>query len=164
LAQTAGNIDEAFGHFEDALAYCLKAGFRPELAWTCHDYAEGLLQRNLPGDSNKALLLIEESLAISSDLGMRPLMERAEAVKERLESGPVTTPAHPDGLTRREVEVLQLICDGMTDREIGENLFISIKTVGNHVSNILNKTSTANRTEAAAYATRHSIVTDDVTG
>jgi len=164
LAQTAGNIDEAFGHFEDALAYCLKAGFRPELAWTCHDYAEGLLQRNLPGDSNKALSLIEESLAISSDLGMRPLMERAEAVKERLESGPVTTPAHPDGLTRREVEVLQLICDGMTDREIGEDLFISIKTVGNHVSNILNKTSTANRAEAAAYATRRSIVTDDVAG
>jgi DNA-binding NarL/FixJ family response regulator len=51
----------------------------------------------------------------------------------------------------------------MTDREIGAELFISIKTVGNHVSNILNKTETANRTEAATFAALHRIVTDEAT-
>ena len=95
LAQTAGSVNEAIGHFEDALAHCRKAGFRPELAWTCHDYAGALLQRNGPGDSEKALSLIDESLAISSDLGMRPLMERAESVKERLRSGPGRFPPTP---------------------------------------------------------------------
>ena len=56
---------------------------------------------------------------------------------------------------------MQLICDGKTDREIGEELFISGKTVGNHVSNILNKTGAVNRTEAASYANQHGLVTPD---
>ncbi len=46
------------------------------LAWTCCDYANTLLQRNGPGDREKAMSLLEESLSISSELGMRPLMER----------------------------------------------------------------------------------------
>ena len=61
-------------------------------------------------------------------------------------------------------EVLRLVCGGKTDREIGEELFISVKTVGNHVSNILNKTSTANRTEAATYAALNRIVASPGTG
>ncbi len=76
LAQTMGNLDQATGHFEDALAFCRKAGYRPELAWTCYDYADTLLQRNEPGDREKATALLDESLAISTELGMRPLMER----------------------------------------------------------------------------------------
>ena len=43
--------------------------------------------------------------------------------------------------------------------EIGEELVISVKTVGNHVSNILNKTGAANRTEAATYAGQHGLAT-----
>ncbi len=45
-------------------------------AWACCDYADTLLQRNGPGDRDKATSLLDESLAISSELGMRPLMER----------------------------------------------------------------------------------------
>ncbi len=56
------------------------------------------------------------------------------------------------------MEVLCLIVAGKTDREIAEELFISARTVGGHISNILNKTSTANRTEAASYATRNGLV------
>ncbi len=76
LSQTLGNLDQAVAHFEDALAFCRKAGYRPELAWTCCDYADTLLQRNEPGDREKAMSLLDESLAISTELGMRPLMER----------------------------------------------------------------------------------------
>ena len=79
-------------------------------------------------------------------------MARVGALQELAQSQPAPAPAYPGGLTQREVEVLRLICGGKTDREIGEDLFISVKTVGNHVSNILNKTNTANRTEAATYA------------
>ena len=56
---------------------------------------------------------------------------------------------YPGGPIQREVEVLLLICSGSTDREIAAELFISFRTVGNHVRSILNKTGTANRTEAA---------------
>ena len=157
LSQTMVNLDQAAPHFEEALAFCRKAGYRPELAWTCHDYANMLIQRSAEGDRAKAMSLLDESLAISSELGMRPLVERVKVLQENAETQPVRTPAYPDGLTQREVEVLQLISGGKTDREIGEELFISVKTVGNHVSNILNKTNTANRTEAATYAARHGI-------
>ena len=45
LAQTMGDLGQAAGHFEDALAFCRKAVYRPELAWTCCDYADTLLER-----------------------------------------------------------------------------------------------------------------------
>ncbi len=68
------------------------------------------------------------------------------------------TPEYPSGLTQREVEVLCLIVAGKTDREIAEELFISARTVGGHISNILNKTSSSNRAEAAVYAARQGLV------
>ena len=65
--------------------------------------------------------------------------------------------AYPDGLTEREVQVLRLIAAGKSNPQIGRELFISAKTVGNHVSNILNKTGTSSRSEVAAYAVRQSL-------
>jgi DNA-binding CsgD family transcriptional regulator/tetratricopeptide (TPR) repeat protein len=58
------------------------------------------------------------------------------------------------GLSRREREVLALISEGRTNREIGERLFISQKTVGVHVGNILSKLNVSGRVEAAAVAIR----------
>ncbi len=63
-----------------------RAGYRPELAWSCCDYADTLLQRNDAGDREKAMSLLDESLAISSDLGMRPLMERVLSRREILKA------------------------------------------------------------------------------
>ena len=98
LAQTMGEPNTAATHFHDALALCRKAGYRPELAWTCCDYADLLLERssNEPGrggsgtapadaeDRAKGMALLEESLAISTELGMRPLMERVLSRREIL--------------------------------------------------------------------------------
>ena len=164
LSRTMGDSDQATAHFEDALTFCRKAGYRPELAWSCCDYADMLLDPSTgsgraEGENRaKAMSLLDESLAISGDLGMRPLMERVVDLQQRAEPKPVPAPAFPDGLTQREVEVIGLVALGKTDREIAEELFISIKTVGNHVSNILNKTSAANRTEATSYAHTHGLV------
>ena len=101
--------------------------------------------------------MLEESLAISTELGMRPLMERVTERLERVNARPEAAPAYPDGLTHREVEVLRLVAAGKTDREIAEELVIGVRTVTTHVSNILNKISAANRTEAASYATRNGL-------
>ncbi len=62
--------------FEDALAFCRRVGARPELAWNCCDYSDALWERDGDGDRAKAMSLLDESLAISTELGMRPLMER----------------------------------------------------------------------------------------
>ena len=79
LSRSMDNLDQAMDHFEDAMAFCRRAGYRPELAWTCCDYANALLRRRSTGDLGKAMSLLDESLAISSELGMRPLMERVAA-------------------------------------------------------------------------------------
>jgi DNA-binding NarL/FixJ family response regulator len=61
-------------------------------------------------------------------------------------------------LTLREIDVIKLIADGLLNKEIAKKLFISEKTVKNHVSNILRKLDVADRTGAAIYAYKHNIV------
>lgn len=63
---------------------------------------------------------------------------------------------HED-LTPRELEVLILIGKGLNNKEIGEQLFIGIKTVKTHVSNILSKLEVEDRTQAAIYANKHGL-------
>lgn len=64
-------------------------------------------------------------------------------------------PATTHGLTERELEVLQLMADGLTNQEIAGALFISHRTVTGHTSHILGKFGLASRTAAVAYAIRH---------
>lgn len=63
-----------------------------------------------------------------------------------------------DDLTEREYEVLMCLGEGMTNQAISEELYIGIKTVKTHVSNILSKLGVADRTQAAVYANRNGII------
>ena len=63
-----------------------------------------------------------------------------------------------DILTRREIEVLKLVAEGLFNKEIAFKLSISEKTVKNHVSNIFKKIGVFDRTQAAVYAIKHNIV------
>ena len=108
-------------------------------------------------DRAKALCLLDESLAISTELGMRPLMARVADRLELIQAQPSAAPAYPVGLTQREVEVLALVAAGKSNADIAEQLVISPNTVVRHVSNILAKTGSANRTEAARYASQHGL-------
>ncbi|MEC2256243.1 response regulator [Bacillus thuringiensis] len=65
-------------------------------------------------------------------------------------------PLH-DGLTEREFEILLLIAEGKSNQEIADELFIALKTVKTHVSNILNKLNVSDRTQAVIYAFRHQL-------
>lgn len=64
----------------------------------------------------------------------------------------------PEDLTEREIEVLTLLVEGLSNAQIGEQLFLSVAAVKYHVSNILSKLGAANRTEAAALAREHKLV------
>ena len=98
-------------------------------------------------------------------LGAAGLAERIEAVAKRTRisiEAPVPASLDADavqrlGLTGREAEVLELVAAGLTNREIGERLFVSEKTASVHVSNILRKLGVASRVEAAAVAQRAGI-------
>jgi NarL family two-component system response regulator LiaR len=67
-------------------------------------------------------------------------------------------------LSEREIEVLKLVADGMSNSDIAEQLIISEKTVKSHVSNILSKLHLADRTQAAVYAWREGIVRREQSG
>jgi pimeloyl-ACP methyl ester carboxylesterase/DNA-binding CsgD family transcriptional regulator len=74
-------------------------------------------------------------------------------------AAPEPAPADGLGLTRREHEVLRLVARGLTNRQIAADLFISAKTAGMHVSNILSKMGVERRAEAAAVAERLHLLT-----
>jgi DNA-binding NarL/FixJ family response regulator len=69
-------------------------------------------------------------------------------------SGPSTRTA-PDGLTPREVDVLRLIADGLSNREIASRLFLSEATVKSHINRLFAKTGVRDRAQAVQYAYRH---------
>lgn len=66
--------------------------------------------------------------------------------------------AKHDSLTEREMEILKEIGKGKTNKEISESLYIGIKTVKTHVSNILSKLEVEDRTKAAVYANQHKLI------
>jgi len=75
-------------------------------------------------------------------------------VLERLRSGPKTDPAL-DQLTSQEQKILELIAQGMTNRQIAGSLFLAEKTVKNYVSSLLAKLNLESRTQAAIFASKH---------
>jgi len=75
---------------------------------------------------------------------------------------PSSLPPTPDPLTEREVTVLKLVAQGLSNQDIAERLCVSERTAGSHVSRILEKLHLANRTQAALYALREGLAHLDV--
>ena len=106
--------------------------------------------------------------AAGDDAASREAAERAREVAIRLEAKPLLAeldsvqPGHGTyggaDLTPRELEVLQLIARGLTNGQVGKQLYISTKTVSVHVSNLLAKLGASSRTEAAAIARQRGLV------
>lgn len=112
-----------------ALGYLLKDAETDQLLQAIRDVNSGKFSL----DPNVALRVVRE-LTHTSDL-----------------------PPTADPLTERELEVLQLVAQGLTNQEIAEQLVLGERTVGNHISSILSKLHLANRTQAALYALREGI-------
>jgi DNA-binding CsgD family transcriptional regulator/sugar phosphate isomerase/epimerase len=154
LAATLGEYQRAVEHLQRALALNRRMG---AITWTAHTlyaYGRTLQLRGAAGDAARASELLSEAASLASQIGMPALLTRARALGAPLES--VRPP--PADLSWREVEILRLVAGGLSNRQIGEQLYISEHTVANHVRSILRKTGASNRTEAAGYAYRNALV------
>lgn len=78
LAMAADALDDAVALFDDALAFCLRAWYRPEYALTSYNYAEALMRRKGEGDEQRAKAMLKQAADIARQLGMRALTERAQ--------------------------------------------------------------------------------------
>jgi DNA-binding CsgD family transcriptional regulator/tetratricopeptide (TPR) repeat protein len=140
----------AEGNWEEAAELWLGLGCPYEAALALHD-----------SDQEAAL---RRALKIFTGLGAPAAAQLTRHKMRRLgirsiPAGPRTaTRAHPLGLTRREREVLELICAGHTNAEIAAKLFISPKTVDHHVSSVLAKLDAPTREVAATHAARLGLV------
>jgi DNA-binding CsgD family transcriptional regulator/tetratricopeptide (TPR) repeat protein len=145
-------------------------GLPLELAYAQWRQAEAILLSD--GDRGAAAELLSSAAAAASAAGAEPLLEGVESLARRarlplsekptreVEEGVATDGAESLGLTDRELEVLELVAEGKTNREIGETLFISAKTASVHVSRILAKLDVRGRVEAATAAHRLGITRD----
>jgi DNA-binding NarL/FixJ family response regulator len=156
LAGVMAQWSQAERHFEAAIAMNARQGASPWLAHSKQRFAAALLAQERDDAHVRAAALLDEACQEAEALGMRALAGRADALRARIRKA--SSEVYPAGLTRREVEVLRLVAAGKGNREIAQSLFVSANTVANHVSNILAKTNTANRTEAAAFAQRSALL------
>ena len=100
--------------------------------------------------------------AILAPLESRPALARADALAAKLAAekparAGSAAQAYPAGLTAREVEVLRLVAQGLTDAQVAERLFVSPHTVNAHLRSIYGKLGVASRTAAARFATEHGL-------
>lgn len=101
----------------------------------------------LAGDRDTARSSLERSLALTREIGAAREARLAQEVAARL--GGTGSGRAAGGLTARELEVLALVAEGLSNRQIGERLFLSPKTVSVHVTAILRKLGATTRTDAA---------------
>ncbi|KUK84148.1 MAG: Response regulator [Pelotomaculum thermopropionicum] len=135
------------------------------IALTIHDQEEYLFELIKAGISGYLLkdaspdLLIKTVLGVSRGESFIPPSLTAKMMAEFNRLTSISTGnANPQGLTRREVDVLRLLALGNNNRTIAKELFISEKTVKNHLTNIFQKLGVGDRTQAAIHAVKHKIV------
>ncbi len=147
VAALLGDPDGAERHFAAALAMDRRMGSVVHTAETLAAHA--LVLHAAGTDPARARELAGQARALAEPIGQLRVLRRLEALPD---------PSGPDHLTAREVEVIELLAAGLSNREIGRRLYISANTAANHVRSILVKTGAANRTQAARYATEHRLV------
>jgi DNA-binding NarL/FixJ family response regulator len=142
----AGDVTDAVATLRDALRRWQELEIPYEIATTRTVLAQALRDA---GDEDAA----RESFASAR--------AQFDQIGARLDSGPgggTGSRPLPAGLTAREVEVLQLIAGGLSNKEIATALHLSVKTVSRHLSNIFTKIDVSSRAAATAFAFEHHLV------
>jgi DNA-binding NarL/FixJ family response regulator len=156
LALARGHADEGRQHFEDAVDRYLKSGAPFEAGRARTELARAL---DALGRGDDAAAELHRAIEVFSELKAELEIGRARGVMASLTQE--TTPprgADRSGLTRREVEVLRLVAEGLNNQSIAGRLFVSDHTIHRHLANILGKLNVSTRAAAVAQAARRGIL------
>lgn len=162
VAMASDEADEARRHFEDAVDRFVQSNAPYEVARARLELARALASL---GRLDDATLEARRAIDVLTELKAGLEISRAHLFLDSLPQ----TPAAPDrsvrtrndgGLTGRELEVLRLVADGLTNQAIAEKLFVSDHTVHRHLANILNKLSVSSRAAAVAQAARRGLLAE----
>ena len=181
VAALDGHWDEAERAFEDGLKLCRRVGNQPEEAALLYEQARTALMRT--GQQHisprESLENIHQLCQAAREIFMHYDMHRAVSMVDMLQEGMRQLDTHNAPtlprkfveehlahagyilnlhLTRRELDVLRLVAEGHTDREVADALVISPRTVNRHLSNIFVKLDVPGRAAAVAYAIRQGLV------
>jgi DNA-binding CsgD family transcriptional regulator/tetratricopeptide (TPR) repeat protein len=158
LATLLGDFPAAREYLAAAEEATWRFGLKPERVLTLLARADlELAERGRAGISSPRAFL-EESLALGEQFSNQnhPLGNQIrQQLRQLARMG--TRPYLPAGLSLREAEVLRLVAQGKSNREVAETLLISERTVANHLVSIFNKTRVDNRTAATAFAIHHGL-------
>jgi DNA-binding CsgD family transcriptional regulator len=184
IAAAREDWQEAEQAFEDALALCRRSQNQPEEAAVLYEQARTALMRSRDGSATEQARLLQRTLDLCSqartlfarygmqrslDLvdtlcaGLQHLGDRRPSQQKDLPLLAAPHLAHAGyrldlRLTRRELEVLRLVAEGRTDREVADTLVLSPRTVNRHLSNIFVKLDVPGRAAAVACAIRQRLV------
>jgi LuxR family transcriptional regulator, maltose regulon positive regulatory protein len=152
LAAAIGDLETARQQFEDSVDLFRRSGAPYEMALAQIDLAEVLAGLDRPDVAAREARV---AASVFAQLGAGDAARRTESLLIRIEG---TIDDHNLGLTSREIEVLELVARGMTDREIALALDLSEHTIHRHVGNILTRLDVPSRTAAVAVAARNRVI------
>jgi DNA-binding NarL/FixJ family response regulator len=151
LDAAASDLDAAASDLAAAVSICDANGARGYAVQARVELAEVLIRRQGPGDLSRARAVLDAAAGEASRLGMEPFTERIAALRAaRLASASAGSAGSL--LSPRELEVAGLVARGLTNKQIGEALFVAERTAENHVQHILVKLGFSNRSQIAAWA------------
>ena len=152
LASLLQRWEAADAHFEAAIRAAKDMEHRPAVADTTFQHARSLVARNQWSERGRAREMAEFAEAEAREMGYVPLLRQTGLLLDGMGRG-----GYPAGLSEREVDVLRLAARGLTTREIADELVLSQPTVATHLRHIFDKTGSANRAQAVAFASRHGL-------
>ena len=148
-AAALGRLDAAVPDLQAAASICDRNGARGCAVHARVELATIFAERLCPGDRDQALAVLGDVAGEAERLGMVPFSTRISQLRTQLKGA-------ASRLSRREQEVAGLVAQGLTNKQIGQTLYVSERTAENHVQHILTKLGFSNRSQIAAWASAQS--------
>ncbi len=153
LAIDGSRFERAEGFLQQSLDLAMACEIPHERAGTLLAFAELHAEQGRQAEARSVLMEVRE---ICEAMGATLLLSQVRALEKVLDANQLLV-RYPGGLSPREAEVLVLVAQGLTNAEVGNQLFISPRTVGHHLQSIYGKLGVSSRAAASSFAVEHGL-------